>query len=121
MVSGRYGQWGLAVKISVPAALLALSPSIGTISCASPRNCAAGGSYETIPGEGNTVYYQAFVVSEVGGRWGQALEVPGTAALNSGGQDAINSLSCRSPGSCAAAGDYADRSGHAQVFVVSEN
>jgi hypothetical protein len=47
--------------------------------------------------------------------------VPGLAALNGGRTAGVVSVSCASPGHCAAAGDYADRAGHAQVFVVSEN
>ena len=52
--------------------------------------------------------------------WGTAIEVPGTAALNRGGDAVINSVSCASAGNCSAAGDYQDSSGHRQVFVVSQ-
>src|SRR5215471_9938556 len=51
--------------------------------------------------------------------WGNAQEVPGTAALNTGGDANIASVSCASAGNCSAAGDYADSSGQ-QVFVVSQ-
>jgi len=37
---------------------------------------------------------QAWVASEAGGRWGRAEEVPGTAALNAGGNAAVTSVSC---------------------------
>ena len=40
------------------------------------------------------------------GSWGQAVEVPGLAALNTGGQANVNSVSCASAGNCAAGGYY---------------
>ena len=55
-----------------------------------------------------------------GGTWGTAREVPGTAALNAGGQAQVGSVSCASAGNCTAAGSYTDSSGHTQAFVVSQ-
>jgi hypothetical protein len=52
--------------------------------------------------------------------WGQAKEVPGTAALNAGGQADINSVSCAQAGYCSAGGSYVDASSHQQAFVVSD-
>ena len=54
------------------------------------------------------------------GTWGQAQEVPGTAALNAGGQAAITSVSCSQAGYCSAGGAYLDASGQQQAFVVSD-
>jgi hypothetical protein len=58
------------------------------------------------------------------GTWGKAIEVPGLGALNKGanlqGGANVTSLSCGSPGNCAAGGFYRDGSGHDQGFVVSE-
>jgi hypothetical protein len=113
-VTQTRGRWGTAVKIPVPAALGSVSISIGTLSCPSPGNCGAGGAYQDTAGNS-----QAFVVSERKGRWGQALEVPGTAALNTLGQAAVTSVSCPSPGNCGAGGFY-QGSSSIQAFVVSE-
>ena len=63
---------------------------------------------------------EAFVVSQVGGTWHKAIEVPGTAVLNKGGQAHILSVSCTSAGHCSAGGTYADGSGVIQAFVVSQ-
>ena len=60
------------------------------------------------------------MVSEVNGTWRTAQEVPGTAALNAGGDAEITSVSCASAGNCSAGGSYTDSSGHLQAFVVSE-
>jgi hypothetical protein len=38
--------------------------------------------------------------------WGQAIEVPGLAALNTGGFAELNSVSCASAGNCAIGGYY---------------
>jgi hypothetical protein len=54
------------------------------------------------------------------GSWGKAIEVPGLARLSAGHGGTLTAVSCSSPGNCAATGNYADRSGHGQAFVVSE-
>ena len=89
--------------------------AIESVSCASAGNCGAGGIY--IDSAGNT---QAFVVSQTGGTWHPAIEVPGTAALNQIGDAVITSVSCASAGNCSAGGDYTDSSGNIQAFVDSE-
>jgi hypothetical protein len=86
-----------------------------SVSCAASGNCAAGGTYADSSG-----HAQAFLASEVNGTWHPAREVPGTAALNSGGQAVVSSVSCATAGNCAAGGYYLDGAGHAQAFVVSE-
>jgi hypothetical protein len=58
------------------------------------------------------------VVSEQNGVWGMAIEVAGLAALTKGGLAEIDSVSCASPGNCAAGGSYTDRSGHLQGLVA---
>jgi hypothetical protein len=52
-----------------------------------------------------------------GGTWGTAIEVPGTAALNTGGNATVQAVSCPSAGNCTAGGYY---NVGAEVFVVSE-
>jgi hypothetical protein len=108
--------WGTA--IAVPG-ITALSPSgpaaLTSVSCGSAGNCGAGGIYADTSG-----LRQAFVVSQVNGTWGKAIEVPGTAALNQGGFAGITSVSCASAGNCSAAGGYAHNSASIQAFVVSQ-
>ncbi len=52
--------------------------------------------------------------------WGAALEIPGTAGLNAGGNDEVDGVSCASPGNCGAGGFYTDGAGHQQLWVSSE-
>jgi hypothetical protein len=128
VVSQVHGTWGTAQVVPGTAALnqggsaqlggpcTQTTGLCGTLSCASAGNCSASGTYTDSSGR-----TQAFVVSQVNGTWGKAKEVPGTATLNTGGNAAINSLSCASAGNCSAGGSYTDSSGHAQAFVVSES
>ena len=86
---------------------------IGSVSCASAGNCSAGGWYTE--SSGGT---QAFVVTQTNGSWGRAQQVPGLAALNTGGMAAIGSVSCASAGNCSADGGYSGRG--AGAFVVTQ-
>ena len=106
MVSETNGSWGNAVEVPGTATLNSGgNAKVDSVSCAAAGACAAGGYYKD--GSGN---HQAFVVSETNGSWGNAVEVPGTATLNSGGSASVNSVSCAAAGDCTAGGYYADGS-----------
>jgi hypothetical protein len=110
------GSWGSAIEVPGSAALNSGGDAtVYEVSCATAGNCGAGGYYKDGSG-----HYQAFVVDETGGSWGSAIEVPGSAALNSGGNAEVQSVSCPTAGNCSAAGYYKDGSGHYQAFVVDE-
>jgi len=114
------GVWGQAAEVPGLAALnTGNGAQVGSVSCASAGNCSLGGYYRT---DGSRSAQQAFVVSEAGGVWGQAKEVPGTGALNQGGNAGINAVSCASDGNCSAGGWYYPSSVSIsyQAFVVSE-
>jgi hypothetical protein len=113
------GTWGTAEEVPGTGTLNASGDAeTSSVSCRTAGNCSAGGSYKD--GSGND---QAFVVTETHGTWGTAEEVPGTAALNTGGRAGVNAVSCPSPGTCSAGGFYAEAphpAKHQQAFVVSE-
>jgi hypothetical protein len=116
VVTQAGGTWGKAEKVPGVAALSAdVDSAIDSVSCASAGDCSAGGYY----GDGSSSAVQAFVVTQAGGTWGKAEEVPGIAALNTGGGAEIYSVSCASAGNCSAGGYYTDTSGHYQAFVVT--
>jgi hypothetical protein len=119
VISQRDGAWGAAIDVPGPSTFnTAGSAAISAVSCASAGNCVAVGGYELRHGQG-----EGFIVSERNGAWHGAFEVPGLAALNTGGNAQIFSVSCASPGNCAAAGSYAapTRSlNDSHGFVVSE-
>ena len=106
----RHGSWGRPIQVPGMAALnVGENAEVNSVSCASAVDCTAGGTYwpgGTDAGGVNPAL-DAFVVTEQGGRWGRAIEVPGTSALNAGGSATVNSVSCWSPGNCAAVGQYA--------------
>ena len=115
VVSKTNGIWGGAVEVPGTAALnKGGSAGLESVSCAAVGACAAGGVYKD-----GSAHYQAFVVSETKGRWSKAIEIPGSAALNSGGSAGVNSISCAAAGACAAAGGYKDGSASYQAFVVN--
>ena len=93
----RLTRWA---AVTASAAILLLGPGVGVASAAGP---AAAGA-RTLSG----------------GTWGTAIEVPGTATLNTGGGAQVNSVSCATAGNCSAGGDYRDSAFHYQVFVVSQ-
>jgi hypothetical protein len=116
VVSQSGGIWGKAIEVPGTAALnQAGNAAIFSVSCASAGNCTAGGYYFD-----SAFRAHAFVASQSGGIWGKAIEVPGTAALNIGGNASVISVSCASAGNCTAGGQYLDSFGHFQAFVASQ-
>ncbi len=111
------GTWHAAQKVPGTATLnKGGTAQVQSVSCASAGNCSAGGYYT-----GGSGHHQVFVVSEVNGTWHTAIEIPGTAALNRGGNAQVYSVSCASAGNCSAGGYYTtDSYGHTQAFVVSD-
>jgi len=110
------GKWGTAIEVPGTAALNAGgSAAVYEVSCASAGNCSAGGQHKD-----SARHFQAFVAGEVNGVWGTAKEVPGTAALNVGGNAGVNSVSCAAAGVCSAGGYYTDSANHQQAFVAGE-
>jgi hypothetical protein len=115
VVSETNGTWGTAQEIPGMAALdRGQGSAVSALSCGSAGNCSAVGFYAGLTG------VEAFVADEINGTWGTAEEVPGTAALNKGGNASTDSVSCASAGNCSAGGSYEDGSFHDQAFVVDE-
>jgi hypothetical protein len=127
-VSEVHGTWGNAAATPVVTALsgqaAGTDAGIGGISCSSPGNCSAAGSYPIA--EGNELVNQGhelFVISEVHGVWGSAIQIPGTAALNTGLSAGVNTISCSSPGNCSVGGYYFlddDNNYYQWPFVASQ-
>jgi hypothetical protein len=115
VASERNGAWQPAIEVPGTAALNKdREAGVASVSCVPAGNCAVAGHYTDGPGDS-----QAFVASERNGTWHPAIEVPGTAALNWGGDADALSVSCAPGGICAVAGTYVDGSGHSRPFVAS--
>jgi hypothetical protein len=117
VVSKVNGTWHTAIEVPGTATLNKYGLArVLSVSCALAGNCSAGGLYTDNEGRS-----QAFVVSGVNGAWHAAIEVPGTAALNTGFGGQVNSVSCGAAGNCSAGGYYSDKSGRHHAFIVSES
>ncbi len=86
------GTWGSGTAPALPGTN---GGEVTTVSCPSAGNCSAGG-YATV---GSTSTY-AFVVDEVNGTWGNAVQVAGT-----NNEADVLALSCATASSCAAGGN----------------
>jgi Big-like domain-containing protein len=115
VASEVHGTWQPLVEVLSTEFLSDENAEVLSISCPSAGNCAIGGDYIDGPG-----HRQAYVGSERNGAWEASLEVPGTPALNGGGNAQVASVSCASAGNCAAGGYYLGGGGHREAFVVSE-
>jgi hypothetical protein len=115
LATERAGRWAKATGLPGLAALNkdGRPTTVNSVWCTRPGGCVAGGYYSD-----RSHRRQGFVATEENGRWGTPVPLPGLAAVNKGGFAQILSLSCASPGSCAAAGYYSDRSRHYQAFIT---
>jgi hypothetical protein len=114
LVGESAGRWRSAIQMPGAGTAVNSDPFPWQISCSSAGNCAAGGYYYA---DG---LHQAFLVSERGGTWRPAFQVPGLAALNAGGSAGVETVSCPSAGNCAAGGYYEDADSRWHAFVVNE-
>jgi len=117
--AGVHGvRWGTAQEVPGIAKLSkGGSASVTSVSCWAVNDCAASGYYGSTSRIASPGH--AFVVAERNGRWAKAEEVPGLAALNTGGYAVVASVSCAPGGYCVAGGYYTDRDGNSQAFVVT--
>ncbi len=117
-VSEVGGTWGQVTPIPGIAALTSTdSAHLGTVSCLSPGNCTAAGSYVL---RFSPLQRQAFVVSQVNGTWQMPRVLPGIEALNTGGNAEVESVACHG-GACVVGGYFSvTSSGASQPFVAAE-
>jgi hypothetical protein len=115
VVEEHHGVWGRAGGIPGLAALNQGGDAWGVLSCPSPGNCAAGGTYLS-----SAQIAQAWVANERMGRWGVARGVSGVIAPTNG-NTWIDAISCGSLGDCSAGGLAMTSNGRSKAFVVSES
>jgi len=128
ILAGSPTSWKL-VNLAVPANAKAGDASVLSVSCASAGNCASVGTYVD---RSNRIH--GLLVDETKGSWQAGLEaplpanaqskVPANLAAGNGvgvGAIALQSVSCDSPGNCAAVGWYRDRSRHQDGLLLQES
>jgi hypothetical protein len=109
-------RWGRAEPVPGLVALnKGYNASVNSLSCWAAGDCIAGGMYTD-----KYRHAQAFVALERKGRWGSAIQVPGTAVLNAGGNAQVGSVSCARTGACVAVGTYTDLQMNTQWFTAVE-
>jgi hypothetical protein len=108
------GHWGKARQVPGLATLNAGQDALVLhVSCASPGNCAAAGTYA-----GSTSTTQVFFVEEKDGHWGKAVQagVPDPATSDA----EINAMSCDAPGDCAGGGNFDVPGSPSRGFIIAE-
>src|SRR4051794_36806550 len=110
------GTWAPGVKATLPANA-ATKPGVvlSEVSCASPGNCAAVGTYYDSSG-----LIQGLLLSQSSGKWSPGVQArpPADASVNP--RVFLTGVSCGAPGNCAAVGSYYDSAGNQQGLLLTE-
>lgn len=117
LVSEVNGSWSPAKALSLPNNANAYPlASLSEMTCLASGDCVAIGTYTS-----NSGAIEGMITTESSGIWGRAvaMSMPPNAAANPhvffyG----FNGISCASIGSCSAGGQYRDRSGNYQGFLI---
>lgn len=120
VVSEVKGVWKPASAVVLPGNASAYaSASLSEISCAAAGNCTALGTYTT-----HTGAIEGLAEVELQGTWKRAVEIvmPSGGAVNPKAfLYGFSSIDCPSIGNCSGGGQYLDRSGLYQGFLVNQS
>ena len=87
------------------------------VSCASPGNCTAVGSFKNSNGD-----FEAFTMTSTNGVWGLARPAEFTEGVQSESHDAsFASVSCASPGNCTAVGKFKTFGASREAFTMTSS
>jgi hypothetical protein len=108
------GTWS-AQEATLPAGALA-NPvaSLISVSCPAAGSCGAVGTYLDAGG------YQAVLLSEASGTWGQGVKATLPSPASSPGVS-MSSVSCPAPGDCSAGGGFLDSANHHEGVLLNES
>jgi hypothetical protein len=110
------GTWATGVEAVLPATPTG-DPRVelDSVSCWSPGNCTAVGSY--VDNSGDT---QGLLLTESAGSWASGVQagLPASPTMDPG--VGLSQVSCASAGNCTAVGKYADNSGDGQGLLLTE-
>jgi hypothetical protein len=105
LLTEKAGRWRTGLEAKLPAKPASTGPLqyLNSISCASPGNCSAVGSYFD-----SSLKTHLVLLTETAGRWARGVKaaLPGNAAAAVQAELGVNSVSCSSAGNCTAAGTY---------------
>jgi hypothetical protein len=113
-VDDEFSTWDDAIAVPGLASLTASLVLPKSVSCSSGGDCVLVGTYVSSIGP------EPFVVRENGAVWGTAIEAPGAAAINVGGDSVLQSVSCYTNGNCSAVGYFLNSVGVVQPMVITQ-
>ncbi len=114
------GVWVKAAKVALPvnAAATGQNSQIHSISCPSPGDCSAVGSY--VDNATPNTHGEGFVLNEVARRWRRAEEIRLPASVNANPFVTAGQVACASVDNCSAVGTYIDANNITQGLTVDE-
>jgi uncharacterized repeat protein (TIGR01451 family) len=107
------GSWAAAEAVLPANAASAPGVGLASVSCASPGNCTAAGSYFDSSFNG-----QGLLLTQTAGTWATGAEAPLPANAASNPFVFLASVSCASAGNCTAVGGYLDSSGRQGLLLT---
>jgi hypothetical protein len=116
------GEWEPAVRAPLPARIGPRNGSVNlqAVSCSSPGNCTAVGTYRR-----GAHTAAAVLLTETDGTWATGIPAPlpansATRQVTLATRVYLNSVSCSAPGDCTAVGDYVARGGHQEGLLLTQ-
>jgi hypothetical protein len=122
LLTKRAGRWRRGVAAAMPKNALPEKPvALTAVSCASPGNCSAVGTYDNDVTSKDLTTPLGVLLTQKAGRWGHGVQArPPKDASFRPDQVGLNAVSCVSAGNCVAVGDYAKSPGNVQGLVLTE-
>lgn len=125
LLTKQGGKWRIGAESVMPKNALADKPvSLTSVSCASPGNCSAVGTYNNAVGSRDLTPNDAVLLTEKAGKWraGVRAVLPANALSQNSPdhQPELNSVSCPSAGNCVAVGAYEPVQGIEGLLVAEK-
>ena len=111
------GTWGQVTPIVFANGVQSASPAayMNSVTCVSAGNCVAVGTFKS-----SSTYFEAFILTSVGGVWGDATPVTFPSGVrNAAMSDSLDSVSCTTGGNCSAVGSYKNAAGGTEAFTMT--
>ncbi len=111
------GTWGQVTPIVFANGVQSASPTayMNSVTCVSAGNCVAVGQFKS-----SSTYFEAFILTSVGGVWGDATPVTFPSGVrNAAMSDSLDSVSCTTAGNCSAVGSYKNAAGGTEAFTMT--
>ena len=123
IVSQTKGVWGKPQTITMPTnAEKGANGVLNGVACTSVGNCVAVGAYQSKKSTGAPTFdivNNPLVVTEIKGKWHGGQEAPQPPGARQGSVTALNGISCPSPTTCIAVGQYIAQKANA-AFTVED-